>query len=53
MPDVFDDTIDPGRRADIDALEQRALDVELLDDRFEDPVGVAQRVRRPCRSRRS
>ena len=35
MPDVFDVTIVPGRRDGVDAFEQRPLDVDLLDDRFE------------------
>ena len=43
MPDVFDDDDRAGRRDRVDALEQRALDVELLDDRFDDPVGVGER----------
>ena len=51
MPDVFDD--DDRARAPhrVDALEQRALDVDLLDDRFDDPVGarpdVARSVSKP------
>ena len=52
MPDVFELTIDAGRARRVDAREQRALDVELLDDRLDDPVGVGEprQVRR--RSRR-
>ncbi len=37
---MFDDTIGVRRPDRLDALEQRLLDVELLDDRFDDPVGV-------------
>ena len=45
---------DRARPADgVDALEQRALDVELLDDGFDDPVGVRRASRGRCRSRRS
>ena len=51
MPDVFDDTIVPGRAYRVDALQQPALDVDALDDGFDDPVGVAERAEGRCRSR--
>ena len=42
MPDVFELTMRAGPPDGVDALEQRALDVELLDDRLDDPVGVGE-----------
>ncbi len=47
MPEVLDVTIVPGRRTVSICLEQRALDVELLHDGFENPVdrGEAANVR--------
>ena len=42
MPEVFELTIDAGPPGVIDARQQRALDVELLDDGLEDPVGVGE-----------
>ena len=45
MPDVFEMTIVPGAAHRVDAREQRALDVEPLDDRFDDPVDVARAAR--------
>ena len=53
MPDVFDDDDRAGAAHRVDAFEQRALDVELLDDRLDDPVGVGERGEVACRSRRS
>ena len=37
----------------VDLREQSALDVELLDDRFDDPVALARCDSDRCRSRRS
>ena len=45
IPEVFELTMLPGRRAASTLRQQLALDVELLDDRFDDPVGVASRGR--------
>jgi hypothetical protein len=42
MPDVFELTTLPARRALVDALEERSFGVELLDDALDDPVGVSQ-----------
>ena len=52
MPDVFELTIVPGAPDRVDALEQRPLDVEPLDDRLDDPVGAREASRGRCRSRR-
>ena len=43
MPDVFELTIAFGPGSASIALEQRLLDVEPLDDRFDDPVGCRER----------
>ena len=40
MPDVFELTIASALRTVVDAREQRLLDVEPFDDRFDDPVGA-------------
>ena len=40
MPEVFDDTIAPGFTCGSTPGDEVALDVERLDDGFDDPVGV-------------
>ena len=40
IPDVFELTIEPGRRAASTFSSSAALDVELLDDRLDNPVAV-------------
>ena len=42
MPDVFDDTMAVAEALPFDAFEQRLLDVEPFDDRFDDPVARSQ-----------
>ena len=46
MPEVFELTMDPARRP-LDPRQQRPLDVELLDDRLDDPVGVGRAAASP------
>ena len=52
MPDVFELTIASARGRALDAREQRLLDVEPLDDGFDDPVAAARAAAGPRRSRR-
>ena len=52
MPEVLELTIASGAPVRLDPREQRLLDVEPLDDRFDDPVAVGDRRRGPRRSRR-
>ena len=42
MPEVFELTIGVGAPVRLDPLEQRLLDVEPLDDRFDDPVDLGE-----------
>ena len=44
MPEVFELTIEPGPALLVDAGEQLLLDVEPLDDRFDDPVASGDAV---------
>ena len=46
IDDVFDARIDVGPRDRVEAREERALGVGVLDDRFDDVVGVGERVER-------
>ena len=53
MPDVLDVVIVPAPARGVHAGEQRALDVDLLDDGFDDPVDVLEPRQPGRRSRRS
>ena len=52
-PDVLELTIASAAATVLERGEQRLLDVEPLDDRFDDPVGTTTACRGPRRSRRS
>ncbi len=40
MPLVFEATIEPGRRCSFDLFKKGALDVQVLNDRFNDQIAV-------------
>ena len=50
IDEVFEARITSGPRDRVEAREQRALGVGVFDDRFDDVVGVGERVERRSRS---